>query len=437
MADRRASPGIWALLSLSHSRALVRRPRFLLLATVIAVVYALIAMVVGGMITIFSPPAHLTSYWVLFLSGTPWWDYPGLLAVNPYFALSLPFLPTLFMVVTSAGVGLGMSVAVILSLSLLRHRRATAGRPAVVGTAVGLTPAMIALITLGACCSTTAAASAGIGITAQATGTSAGALLLNNWYLGVFQLVILYVALLAQEQLLRVYGSLVPVSTGFGRPSVTQPPLDRRFAAGATLRVLLLAAGVTWSLAMVAEWLTINPGTASLGAWTGWVLQHQLVGFAAILAALVPVLTYRGFVRLLSSWPGLVLRGLLVVAGLSLAVGVPPPVAATGWHGFANELLGTAGVSAAWGGVAPGLPLGLALAVRWAAQYLLLGAFAVALGMQPLVALRPILWTVAGSEADRPSRAGDGGPGSVREPAYAATRDRAVIGENRTEEVVS
>jgi hypothetical protein len=404
MAERRARPGIWALLSLRHSRTLVRRPRFFLLATGIALVYAFIAMVVGGMLQIFWPPAHLSSFWVILTSGIPWWDYPALLAVNPYFVLGLPFLPTAFMVLTSAGVGLGMTVAVILSASLLRQRRTSSARPAAVGTAAGLTPALIALVTLGACCSTTAAATAGIGITAQATGTTTGALLLNNWYLGIFQLVILYVALLAQEQLLTVYGALVP-SAGLTASASAAPPLGRRFAAGAVVRVALLGAGVTWSLAMVADWFTTNPVTASIGAWTGWILQYQLVGFAAIFAALVPVPTYRTFVRLIYSKLGFGLRILLLIAGASLAIGVPPPLAAMGWHGFLNELLGATGFSAAWGGISPGFPLDAALVVRWAFQYLLLGGFAVALGLRPLDALRPILWTVSGvPEAKASSR---------------------------------
>jgi hypothetical protein len=410
MADRRGPPGIWALLSLQHSRALVRRPRFFALAIVIALVYAIIAMLVGAMLTIFWPPAHLSSYWVILTTGTPSWDYPALLAVNPYSVLALPFLPTVFMVLTSAGVGLGMTVAVVLSASLIRRRKTASARPAAVGTAAGLTPALIALVTLGACCSTTAAATAGIGLTAQATGTSTSALLANSWYLGVFQLVILYVALLAQEQLLTVYGSLVP-SAGVLSPAA--PPLDRRFAVGALLRVALLAAGVTWSLAMVAEWLTLNPVAASPGLWISWILQHQLIAFAAIFAALVPTQTYRAFLRFASSRPGLGLRVLLVIAGISLAVGVPPPLAATGWHGLVNELLGSAGVSAAWGGISPGLPLGAALAVRWAAQYLLLGGFVIALGLRPLSALRPILWTVTGARDAPISRIGAAGIPSV------------------------
>jgi hypothetical protein len=410
MDDRRARPGIWALLSLRHSRMLVRRPRFFALAIVIAVVYALIAMLVGAMLTIFWPPAHLSSYWVILTTGTPWWDYPALLAVNPYSVLALPFLPTLFMVLTSAGVGLGMTVAVILSANLIRRRQTASARPATIGTAAGLTPALIALVTLGACCSTTAAATAGIGLTAQATGTSTATLLANTWYLGVFQLVILYVALLAQEQLLTVYGSLVPSS---GVTSLTAPPLDRRFAAGAILRVALLAAGVTWSLSMVAQWLSVNPDTAPPGLWISWILQHQLIGFAAILAALVPSQTYRGFLRLAPARPGLALRALLVVAGVSLAIGVPGSFAATGWHGFVNELLGDAGVSTAWGGISPGLPWGASLAVRWAGQYVLLGGFAIALGLRPLAALRPILWTVNGAREPSATQMGAAGISST------------------------
>ena len=275
---------------------------------------------------------------MILSSGTPWWDYPGLLAVNPFFVLSLPFLPTLFMLLTSAGVGLGMSVAVILSIGLLRQRKSSSARPATVGTVTSLTPAMIALVTLGACCSTTAAATTGIGITAQATGTGTGTLLLNNWYFGVFQLVILYVALLAQEQLLRVYGSLVPSSSAVGSRTAEQPPLDRRFAAGATLRVLLLY-GVTWCLVMLADWLTVNPATACAGTWVGWILQHQLIGFAAIFAALVPVPMYRAFLSVTADGsrpdpprcPGR--RGSVARRR------DPPPLAASGWHGFVNELM--------------------------------------------------------------------------------------------------
>ncbi len=393
------------MLSLSHSRALVRRPRFFLLVIGIAVVYALIAMVVGTMLEVFSPPAHLASYWVILTAGTPAWDYPALLAVNPYFILALPFLPTVFMVLTSAGVGLGMSVAVILSANLLRRRKTASARPAAVGTAAGLTPALIALVTLGACCSTTAAATAGIGLTAQATGTSALTLLANDWYLGVFQLVILYVALLAQEQLLTVYGAVVPSTDGLESANPAPAPVDRRFAAGAILRVALLAAGVTWSLAMLADWLTVNPAAASAAMWASWLLQHQLVGFAAILAALLPLPTYRAFARLASSSAGLGLRLLLVIGGASLAIGTPPPLAGAGWHGFVNEFIGAVGVSSTWGAVSPGLAIGPALAVRWAVQYLLLGSFAIALGLRPLAALRPILWTVTGSrEASRSAR---------------------------------
>lgn len=399
MAEPRTSSGPWALLSLHHSRALIRRSRLFALGGAIAVIYAIIAMIVGGMLTIFSPPAHLTSYWVILTWGTPWWNYPGLLAVNPYFALALPFLPTTFMILTSAGVGLGMTVAVVLSARLIQRRRSASARPAAVGTAAGLTPALIALVTLGACCSTTAAATAGIGITAQATGTSAGTLLLNNWYLGVFQLAILYVALLAQEQLVTIYGALTGAPETGSSAVVSAPRLSRRFAAGAALRVVLLAAGVTWCLAVLADWLTISPATASAGLWASWLLQHFLVGLVAMLAALFPTTLTRALREKSNHWPVRLTRLLLAIGGVSLMIGVPPPLSASGWHGFVNEVLAVLGLPGSWGAVAPGLSLGAALALRWAAQYVLLGAFALVLGARPEWALRPILWSVSRSVA--------------------------------------
>ena len=426
MAERRAGPGPWSLIALPHSRALVRGPRLSVLACVIAVLYAFIAMIVGGMLIIFSPPAHLTSYWVILTWGTPWWNYPGLLAVNPYFALALPFLPTTFMILTSAGVGLGMTVAVVLSARLIRQRRSASARPAAVGTAAGLTPALIALVTLGACCSTTAAATAGIGITAQATGTSTGTLLLNNWYLGVFQLVILYVALLAQEQLVTIYGTLTGAPGTTAYPVVAAPRLSRRFAVGAALRVVLLAAGVTWCLAVLADWLTISPATASVGLWTSWLLQHLLLGLVAMFAALFPATLFRTLMESSNRWPARLMRLALAIGGVSLAIGVPPPLSASGWHGFVNELFAVLGLPGSWGAVAPGLSVGAALALRWAAQCLLLGTFALVLGIRPEWALRPLLWSVTGSSetASEPPRiAGDTPRPSVPESRLPLTAE--------------
>ncbi|MCI4351874.1 MAG: hypothetical protein L3K14_00575 [Thermoplasmata archaeon] len=397
MADRLGRYGILSVLLLSRSRALVSGRRFRVLVAVIASVYAFIALLAGSMLVLSFSPQHVTPY-VAILPwgyGPLWWNYPGLLAVFPNFILALPFLPTIFMLLTSAGVGLGMSVAVVVGAGLLRQRRAAAGGPAAMSGVVGLTPAMIALVTLGACCSTTAAATAGIGIAAGATGTDGITLLYNTWYLGLFQLVVMYVALLAQEQLVRVYSSLFPRVRSELDPTYMPPPISRRFLAGAALRVVLLVSGLTWSLTMLGEWVTLGPVAATTGMWFAWLLQNLLIGLLAVLAALAPAGLLRAAKQDLFSQAGLGLRILLAVAGLSLAVGVPPPIATTGWHGLVNELLGSAGVSSAWGGVAPSLPVGLGLGLRWGFQYLFLGSFALAVAVRPEPAFRPLLWAVS------------------------------------------
>jgi hypothetical protein len=253
-----------------------------------------------------------------------------------------------------------------------------------------LTPALIALVTLGACCSTTAAATAGIGVVAQATGTTVESVLLNTWYLDVFQVAVLWVALVAQEQLLRVYGRLLG---GAVESAPTPAPVDARFVVGAALRVGLVVAGVTWSLAMVAEWTTgTAPGWTAANA-TRWFLQHQLLALFGIAAGLFAVGTYRFLRPTDQRTTALAVRSALLVGGLSLVTWVPPPFAAWGVFGLGNELLGAGGFPASWGAVAPpGLGV-LPLALRWLLQFGLLGAFATLAAVAPERAFLPLQWT--------------------------------------------
>ncbi len=199
-------------------------------------------------------------------TGQGWWNYPYIYAVAPWGYLEIPFFTGISMLLVAVGVGLGMAVAVLLTLSLLRPTAAGAARSKAVGAATGLTPAMIGLVTLGACCSTTAAASAGVGLVAQASGTSVNNLLLNNWYLGAFQIVIVWSALVAQELLLTVYGGLFGLS-GVNGSAGRAPPTagGLRYIAGAGLRVVLVAGGLLWALTVLAEWTTISPGSAGSG----------------------------------------------------------------------------------------------------------------------------------------------------------------------------
>src|SRR5262249_38415309 len=154
--------------------------------------------------------------------------------------LTLPFFPTIAMLLVAAGVGLGGATGIVLILPYVR-RRPRAGPPAP-GSAVatGVGPAIPGLGTLGACCCPSCVGTAGVAVVAGARGTDLNGLLLNNWYIGVFQVAVVYVALLAQERLLRQPADYCPIP----------PPLDRKFAAGAFWRLALLVGGITWSLAM-------------------------------------------------------------------------------------------------------------------------------------------------------------------------------------------
>ena len=209
---------VGSLLALQRTRASLMARSYRILVGLIGVAYALSAMLYSGMLYI--PPHPLNIPLFFFVEptghGAPG-NYPAILAGGPYFQVDLPMISTILMTLIAAGVGLGMGFAVLLVIRLLRDRgngrlASTAAR-----SAIGLTPAMVALVTLGACCSTTAAATAGLSLAIRWGGGAANALLANTWYLGAIQLSIVYVALLAQEHLVRVYDL-------FSRPSIGERP---------------------------------------------------------------------------------------------------------------------------------------------------------------------------------------------------------------------
>lgn len=385
MSEPPTHPSPLQLLTLHEVREYLRRSHGIGLAVFISVAYALGSMVLGGMLTFARFPG---GYSFLLLWGNALglqpWNYPGLLIEAPWGFIELPFFATIAMILVSAGVGLGMAVAIILGVRLIRDRKGSAGRPAATGTIAGLTPAMIALVTLGACCSTTAAATAGVGLVAQASGTSTSNLLLNNWFLGAFQIVVVYVALIAQELLLRVYGSLFATNDpGFAASSAPARALDRRALATAALRAVLLAAGVTWVLTVLADWTTVNPSSASAALWFNWTVEHWLLGGLAILAALAPR-TVRQWARSAASTSsGLILRAVLLVGAWTLGGWVPPPLAGAGVEGFGNELLGALGGPSSFGAVTPAFAWGSTLFLRWTFQYLLLAGFAATVSVTP------------------------------------------------------
>lgn len=397
---------VWSILTLHRTRWLPVGLRYRVLVGVIALGYAFGAMIFGGMLYIPSHPLRTAWSFYIFPSGPgPSWAYPLILIGSPYFQFGLPLISGVLVTLSAAGVGLGMSVGVFLGVRLIRRRRAGLLRPTAVGTVAGLTPAMIALLTLGACCSTTAAATAGISLAAQSSGTTAAAALANGWYLGVFQVVVIYVALIAQEQLLGVYGwffgdsGLVP-----SRPEaneVPSSPLGWRGAGSGILRIALLVAGLTWSLSMLTDWFVIPPGRASAAVWLGWLVQREIPGVFAVLVALFPAGVHRlGTGPTAGRWRSVV-RVTLITSGLALLTWIPPPLSGTGLAGLGNELFGLCGLPTGWGAVPPPALGLIGLSFRWLFQFGLLGLFATAMGIAPRATLRRLLRPSASDRAAR------------------------------------
>jgi len=371
------------LLTLREIRSFIRRSSAQGGVVFFGLLYVLGSLFLGGMV-VFGDIRGGSTLSIVWGGTAGSWNYPGLLLVAPWGVVSLPFFATLAMVVVGVGVGYGMTVAVLLAVRLVKNRATNPAGSTATGAFAGLTPALISLVTLGACCSTTAAATAGVGLVAQASGTSASNLLLNNWYLGVFQIVMVWVALLAQEMLLVVYAGLFgrPSAAGEGGRAATARRRGGQFLATGILRVLLLGAGVVWALAVLAEWTTVNPASAGAGYWFQWVFQHWLVSGLAIAAALLPTATGSALLRVRSG-VGWIVPTLIALGGLSLILWVPPPLPSWGVDGLLNQLLGAAGVAPAWGAIAPGPVGGVALYLRWAFEYVLLGGFTTAAVLVP------------------------------------------------------
>jgi hypothetical protein len=386
-----ASPGALSLLTLERSRSLLRTRVGALMVAFVALLYAFVSLLEGQMLILRPTAFQTVQAEVVTGSGaSAWWNYPALVVTGPGAVLVLPFLATVTMVVVSLGVGIGMSVGLVLAYRLLRRSRAGTVRPATLGSVSGLTPAVIALVTLGACCSTTAAATAGIGVVAQSSGTTIASVLANTWYLNVFQVAVLWVALVAQEQILAVYGRLLG---GDVANAPTPVPVDGRFVVGAALRVGLVVAGVTWSLAAVAEWTAAAPPGITVASLVRWLWQHQFVSLFGVAAGLFAVGTYQFLREHVPRARTFAVRGALLVGGLSLATWVPPPLSEWGVFGLGNELLGATGAPAAWGAVLPPAVGPLSLALRWLLQFGLLGGFAVLAAVSPERAFLPLQWT--------------------------------------------
>ncbi|MFZ0699809.1 MAG: hypothetical protein WAN74_06450 [Thermoplasmata archaeon] len=386
---------LFALLSLRQTRAVVRNPRARVLVASIAIVYAVIALFAGYMLELGPTGASGTTVQVLTNSYSPaWWNYPALLIVAPGGVLALPFLATVSMVLVALGVGLGMGAGLLLAVGFFRSWRSVRAGSGSVPSLAGLTPAMVAILTLGACCSTGAAAAGGIGAIADVSGTSYNQLLQNSWYLNVFQVAVLALALIAQEQLITIYGSLAgptqrTTSTAPGSASSTPRAVVR--GPVLALRLFLVIAGTLWALSLLIEVAAPSTAAPVAGLVVGGLLQHGLVGVTAVAAGLLPTILTGAFLKRTANRFDRAYRALLLVCGASVVMVVPPPLDSWGIYGLGNEILGAAGVPASFGGVLVpgGSGVGIGLAV--AAVYAVLGIFVMVLALVPRSVLRRLV----------------------------------------------
>lgn len=414
-------------LLLTEVRGFLRRHHSVPVAVFFAVLYGIASLLWGQMLTLFSQPGGTVITIIpSTATGYGWWNYPGLLITGPWGALALPAFPTVAMVLVSVGVGLGMAVAAVLVYRLLRPAPSEVARSKAVGVATGLTPAMLSLLTLGSCCTTTAVATGGVGVLASASGTTTANLLLNNWYLGAAQIAIVWVALFGQELLLTVYSGLLGLRDDRPPASTRAVPLtSRRWLAGAVLRWGLVVGGLLWSLSMLAEWTTRPPAMAGAGWWFQWLVQHQLVAGFAVGSGFFPG-AFANLCRAIRRGPLRVVGALLGVSALSMLVWLPPPLPAWGLDSLANELLGTAGFPAAWGAIR--VPIGgVSLLARWGLEYLIPAGFLLAAILRPGPTFAPLLAgassTPTGSESTGSVRGADAHDASRGTAAVAAVTD--------------
>ncbi|MCI4362506.1 MAG: hypothetical protein L3J77_04885, partial [Thermoplasmata archaeon] len=286
---------ILSLASLREMRRLVRGWKRGSVTVVVAAAIAFFSMWVGGMLTFFPTQGVYTVELLWSGSASNWWFYPEVLVVQPWGLLQLPLFPTVAVGLVSVGAAVGAVSGVVLARGIWQSERERRRGSRGAALATGAAPGIASLATAGACCCSSCASSGGVALVAAASGTSVASLLTVDWYLPLFQLVAVYVLLLAEEGALRraKATSLAPV------------PVDARFVAGSVLRLALLVGGLTWSLAMFVEWGTQDPWTASAATWYHWLFEHQLLSVTAVTAALFPAELGGALAKAKSAiWPG-------------------------------------------------------------------------------------------------------------------------------------
>jgi len=397
----------WVTLPEIRQRMRSRSARVVAIGT--ACLFALVSMLAGEMIVLQNISGPAVFQVLSSPPGGQWWNFPQPFAILPWGTVALPFLPTVCMALVSAGVGIGVGVGFVMIAPLVR-RSPTPARPVATGAAAGVAPAIAGLATLGACCCVGCVGATGVSIVAAASGVSIASLYLNDWYIGLFQVGVVFVSLLATESILERVATHAEAA----------PRFDARFLAGAVLRVCLMIAGITWSLAMLVEWGELSPLVAPPGVIYHWTFEHQLLALTAIAAGLFPR-EFTILIRRIALRPvGLALRVALAFAAFTWGAWVPPSLTALGLGGFLNELFGVLGLPGAWGAIAPDSAPGAALLFHWSFQHLLLSGFAMALAVAPTSATQPLWWTVSAEPSPTPGARVRGPPYETPTGAWAA-----------------
>lgn len=312
----------------SYTRALLRSRGGYGLASAIAVAYGLLSMLSTGMVRADGGPVARVVWEtppsgdpVILLSGLGW------SATLPLEGLGLTILVAL-----ATGVGLGAAVAV--SLRLRAGACSAKIGTTSAATVAALAPAMMALVTLGACCSTVAAAASGLVGGTGSSQLALGPITVPTLFLGVGQLGLLAVALSAQERLFRMFGDLLRLEPGPSPPSkVPEREWRRRFIARSPFSATSLGVGVLGGVAFAA----VVAGSPSLGGpgplILGGVLHADVRSLFVVGTVLFPALVALAATRRNVGWIGPSLGALMAGIGLSYAPQELPFGDGLSWEG--------------------------------------------------------------------------------------------------------
>lgn len=263
---------------LGRTGRLLARDRGWAIAAILAAAYVLGSMFLGGMLV---GPGPSSSQGLGLAEIGP----TGARLATPAFVLSFPWVAGSFSVLIGAAVGVGLSAGILLARRVLAVFRAPSAGVAPASAVAALTPAMLALVTLGACCSTL---TAGVGPGAASLAGGLGSGPAASALFGGLQLGLLATSLLVQERIIQTFAQPLALS----RPSeVRSRPREwlsgRRFLDGAGFQVPVLASVPLGAFALTAT-LVDSPGLPLGGSILGQLLHVGPSAWLLFLALVTP-----------------------------------------------------------------------------------------------------------------------------------------------------